>query len=1181
MADINELQKIAEEAVGLVESTTDPDKKAEFAAIAEDAVSALEQAKQMQQNPVPSTGRDPDVPYADEAMNAQVEADRIQAEKDAVMEGPLRPPAPELFEGNNLTMEEVRERRARYEQDPSFVDNWLGMDEVTVDGKRYLVPDPYQDIFSGKPKVSNLDKVYGGAVNAGANLIELGAAGVDYAANSVVGEGASNLTEKVQSNIPKMAAGEDLGDQLIIGATEVAIGLVTGSNAVNALSKARTAAQTAKGLKPAVEKTVNNLAKFVGAEAGMSATVGSDAGTLFVGPSAVVPALKGWELPGEPSKAKDVLQAKANILSDALILAGPLTAVGKGMAYTAGFMKGAFVDPILGVFSQNKREQALVNNILERLASVGGATSKEESDAIKREIVEIIRENKELVVDMGEREVTVGFDTMTALQQGLDVTKGRQAEVAMEANNLRSGVLTQGGTKTQVASEAPAKGVVESTNVLQGSGEAVTPAAKGIVDEAMAPVRMAEDRARNAAQALTEAENSIPVMIKDDPEMGARLVNLEKETGLDIYSGPSDSVDKIVAGVRKAYETMKAEKDDLFAAIQGGDLNYEAVSGMFGEMSKDQLDAFTQALPPRSPVLKLRDELTPRTITVVDEAGKPVMKPKLDAKGAPLLDAEGKAVMEQEVREETAEEMATRVNTFLAENGIDFGMMYREVRPALAEAASNLYGSASSAGNYAGAQTRRSIQYIDENLLDWVSENSDPETAMAATAAKDYYEETFAPYWKQGKLGEIATLYDGTVGRTNARMADKGLEMKPVDFKAGTSARVQDNLTNSQRAYAGHLVDLLSRGESPVPPSEVTDFILGNATIAMANSVRRDGLSKLDLGAMMQSLGEYASVLRDNFPEEYARLNAFIGKVQAAQKDVATKERLAKEALDNAAEMEKLVTGTTLKGFFQEVTGEVTENGYVAFEKMLSKADNMGQVGEIVDIARQSGNPTLIKGLQQAYASTLRRKLFGGTYESGGSQAIKLGNTEKLMSEETSSLLAYGDVIFKDNPVIMEGLRSVVSVAQGAAIGKRGRAFAGASNTAFSQEASKTMDRLVLAFIGPLTRIGARIRSATGTVIATLSPDDAAKLTMDLIMSNPEEFTRIADRALKEPTVSKETQDMVFATLVRAGIYGPTDEEGVMEAMRSAASIETQMRGAFQEDTDTMDEEMRSLFFAE
>lgn len=1162
MADLNELQSIANEAVSLAEQETDPAKQAELIAIAEEAMANLEQAQQAPTEPevtssaapAPS-GRAADVPFADEAKNAAVEEARIAERKRGIMEGPLQAPSTQLFE--SLGPEDAAKLRKRYEEDPSFRDMLIGMDEVTVDGQRYLVP-------SADPGLA--EKVYGGAINTGANILETGAAGIDILADKVVGEGASTLTESVQANIPKLKS-----DSLATTAVEVGVGMLSGAQVVNALSKAKTVAATAKALGPYISNTVRGVATVIGTEAGMSAAVDKDASTLVVGENAMIPVLEGFNIPEDATEAEKVLLKRGNILADSLLLAGPFTKLADGAIATAGFMKSAFADPLVGVFSKSAQEKALVQSILDRLASVTSASTEAEIKEVQRWLVDTIKANEELVVKMGQGEkdqIAVQYDTLTALQRGLDPEQAGERIIGVEANNIRQGALAKGSSELQDATEAPSRALETATKTVEGTGEAINPAALGVVREAEKPLRAAEEGVLTARAELSEAEQSIPVMIKEDPQMGAQIVNLEKDSGIEIYTRPNQAVDETVEGVRKSYEVMTAEKDALYEAVQGGTLTSDIVQTMFGRMDQEQLTQFLRSLPANSPVRELAGSLKPQTIKVVDEAGNPAMKPKLDAEGKPILDKDGKAITEQEVRKETPDEVSARIDNLLAESGIDFGYMYREVRPALAISASDLFASGSTASKQAGRQIRDAVHYIDNDLLDWVAKNSDPEVAQAAKDAKEYYVTTYAKYWKDGALGDVATLYDGTVGRTSAGMRETyGMEIQPVNFQQGSIDTITGILNDTQRAKTGQLIELLNTGTSSVTPATVSDYIISTALKDIARTVRSKGIDAVNTAEVAQSLSSYASILQKNYPEEFTRINAFLGKLNEAQGNVQLKRELLATAEEAAKDMqEELYTGV-LNGFLKK-NGVVNPNGYVTFSNLFNNPQSMDQLKEIVSLARQSDDPLIMEGIQQAYARNLRVKLLGGTREAAGSRALKLGESTKMLDDEASDLLAKGEIVFADKPMLMEGINSLISVTQGVAINKRGRAFAGASNTAFSQSAQQSIDRLIMAFIGPLTRLGARVRSGTGTIISRLAPDQAAAKTLDMILANPEEFTRIADEVLKDPKIPPGTYQRMFGLLIRAGIYNESDEIDYMnmigqmeiEAEKAGNAISRQMQ---------------------
>ena len=1126
MSERTELEAIANQAMTAAEAEQDDQKKQQLIQIAEDAVSRIE-AMESQATPT----------------EAPAPAEEIQVRSTDV------PPTTDMYSG--LSPDDAQALYQRYREDPRTrtrqgYENYIpGLADTYLadDGSSYKLLPPTTDIITGGSYVSIPEKLYGGYTNFVRNVAELGASGVDKAVDYIDPENELDATSYIQRNFPKTATGDSIVDTVMTEGVSLGAGILTGTQIISGLSKVKNIQQAGQYLGPYISTAVKGISQLLGAEAGMTAGASSDAGTLFVGDKAMLPVLEGFNIPEDQTEADKVIAQRANILGDAVLLAGPLTAAAKGVAYTAGFVKSAFFDPLRGVVSQNARENALVTSILDRLASVTPASTEAEIRAVQESIVETINKNKETVVEMGERnvdDVVVQHDSMTALQQGLDTTDDTQRLLSAEANTARSGVLTQGGVRTQDATEAPARGLEDVTRRVEGEGEAIQPAVETLQETGQRAVAEADQGVKRAQDAVERAELNIPKVIAEDPTVGAKISQIEDATGINIYAGRDQAADEIVGGVRSAYELMKGRKDELFNAVKGGTLKPVAVLKMFDSMSNEQAEALFRALPNNSPIRGLVS--ASRRQTVKNDAGK-------------------------EVLESVAAQKA-RIEGYLNSNNIDFGYMYREVRPALAEAASILYTAGNAAERAAGKATRDWVRYIDGDLLDWVAKNGGREASAQAKAAKDYYMREYAPFWNDGALGEVADLYDGTIARTSTGMQQEGLEIGTVNFGQGALDTLTGVLTDSQRVRTGQLIDLLDSPNTTLEPSVVTDYIIGDVLGNVSAQVRSKGADALDVDQVVNSLSSYGNIIADRFPQEAERLAGFVTSLRNAKGNVKAQQAILEQAEQTAKATKDKVYNDTLNGFFTK-NGVPNPNGYETLQRIINNPQGATQINELMELAAQSGNPLVIEGMQQAYMRNLRTKLLGATRESTGSRALNMGQATRLTDDEAGALLDHGDIIFRETPELMEGVRSLIDLTKGVAIGKRARSFAGASNTAFSQQARGTMDRIVLAVVGPLTRIGARIRSATGTVISRLSPDEAAEKALDVMMADPEEFVRIARRALAEPTIPPEVTKSLFGLMVRTGIYNEQDE---MDYLNAAAQAEIELERAANSVQSQMDE---------
>lgn len=1147
MPDYNEYNSIVQQSIDALRDETDPKRREQYQSIAQQAMSAMKAIKTQ----------------TSEELGGSYNPDTGDWEQPEPTKEPLTIPDTQMYAGK--TDQEAQDLYKNYMgSGDTYVPNnflkFLGVDPVYrggPEGKPWIIPPPTHDLgddignfisptadLPESSYVSVGDKISGTIKNTAANVAEFGAAAIDTVADKVSGEeNYLGLTEKTQQSMPKLKIGDSMVDTVIMEGVPLVAGAVTGTWVVNGLAKAPTIAKAATHLGPYITTSVKGLSHFIGADLGMTAAADSDVGTLMVGDKAMFDVLEGLNLPADPTQAEIVLTKRANILADALLLSGPLTVTAKGVEHIAGFMKSVIVDPFFRAMNKSKREEVLVQGILDKLQYVTEATNKKEIAEVQRQIVQMIEDNKELVVEMGNKnldDVVLKFDTMSALQQGLkdgdsELVNELHQKLRMASDKLRKSQVDGSGILTQIKTEQPAQALEDTLGKIEDGGSAINPAKDDLIVSGQALVDSAEANVQAAKGSLQQAEENVAKSIVEDPTMGAKIEQLERLTDINIYADKNTSMDTIVSGVRSAYETMKKRKDDLYMAVQGGSLEPSVVLNMFKKMDDEHMAALGKALPPNSPMRGLVSESRLRYDNVLQPDGKTVTR----VPEAP------------EIRE-------ARVAEYLAANNIDFGFMYREIRPALAEAGSILYTAGDVAARQAGKVTKDWVRYIDGDLLDWVAKNSDPETAKNAMIAKDYYMREFQPFWNDGALGDVADLHNATVGRTNAGMKSSGLEIQPVNFEQGAVNTLGGALTEGNRKQADHLISLLETGNTSVNPKVVTDYVIADVLADISTTVRGQGIDALDIGQINATLAKYGSVL-ENFPEESARILDFMESIKAANNNVAAKKALVEQAEQAAKVTKDAIYEDALKGFFKSLPNSkvAVPNGYAVFQKILLDPQGADQLEMLVEIAKQSDNPLILEGMQQAFARTVKSRAIGSTREVAGSRALNLGQATKMTDDQTSELLKHGDIIFQDKPEIMSGIRSIMGVTKGVAIGKRARPFAGASNTAFSQQAQRTADRIVLSVIGPLTRLGARVHAGVSTTLSRVAADEAAAMTLDLIMSDPEEFVRIARRIQKKPVIDHETRNMIFKWMVRTGIYNTGDE---MDWVNTLAQAELEVR---------------------
>lgn len=1110
-----------------------------------------------------------------------------------------------------------------------------------TDGKEYIVPEPDRSysLLEGLPIVGGLasptpgitDRIGAGVLSGirnvgelGASVIDLGAMGVSklatgevynpdlsgaynrnvpaYPSDSIVATGGELLAGLGVGSLARKAAKEFVADPLIkYGAREAAktAGTVAAKEATEAATKnvLTTAATNAKNF---VADTAKFAVRAIPEEAGMAAALSSNSDTLFIGPKAAFPLSRGLTADTSASEAEKIIKARGNILLDAIMTAPAANVAINGVTGAGRLWWGFMVAPFLKVGSQSTAEKAIVEQVLDRLASVRSGTG-EATDAAKRDIIRLIEENKEVLLANSDNILTdmqasteimnqvrdltakgdtagaqklikdyqaswnkppaaqqtdqilaepagtgvqtaVPLDTMSALERGLrqegDSAVNRQ--VTTQARGMRSGVVNSGGgaPATIERLSTPARQFEEVTSGVEqarGGAGAIEGARQSVVDTGTAAVRQTEEALGQARQQLADAERNVVQLIKEDPTFGAKIDDLSKASGINIYAGKNQAEADIVANVRRAYETMTQTKNDLYSAVRGGDVDALGLVRAMDTLQPGQLDIALTALPGNSQVGAFLNVTRRRMVQ--------------DANGA--------------VRRETDGEAFERVSQWLYDNNVDYGQLYREIRPAVSQTAELMFAASDPAAKAGGQALRNFVGWIDGPALDHVIAIGDTEIAAAARNAKDYYVKEYAPFWRDGKLAEVADLYNRTVGRTSDGLAAAGQEVMPVTFKAEARNTLISTLNDANREYAGQVIDLLSRPEAGQNAKLVTDYILGDAVggiTAKLDANPSSTLADIDVADILGKLNQYRTILTENFPQEAGRISAFIDNLSNAKGNVEQVRGLITQAEEAAKAAKASLREGAISRFFND-NGVPNPNGYAVLEGIFKNPQGATELGELITAGQT--NPLIRDGLQAAYARYIREKVLGTVQELGGNRAVKPSEISKIQSE-LNPVMEHGRAIFKDTPEVMGTIEGLLDLAGFITKSKNARAIAADPATAARMEASRATNRIVTAVFGVLSRRGAVIRNFSNAVIRKLTPEDMVYRMMDEIYSDPDKFVSLA-KGLVTDTTKRDAAIRIATLAARAGINAsgnPNYEEGglesiVNEAVNSAAKAET------------------------
>lgn len=1065
--------------------------------------------------------------------------------------------------------------------------------------KGTIVPLPNQGLFTGDMGVSLGQKLALGVRNTPSVILEAGASLVDVAANALENQiplGAVQFFDENGDFDPKYISGEEVAkrreeDPNYLTLTPVAqsafADVPKGDGIIDTIAVEGPSMVTGFGAGLKIASTVPLLGKskifrFLGGEAGMTAGTSSEVDTLLIGENAMlsglqedIPIFRGIEAEPGSAEYNKVLAARTNILMDAIMLGGTIDTAAKGIKGGTVLAYNLVAGPILDLVSPTAKQARLTEQILDRLAGVTGDPVRD--DAARREIISLIEENKDVLIEvppeMGKN-IEYATSTMDALERALADNDDELAmRILNDARSLQKGALNtpELSTLPNVANKpkAEAVNVLEQTEEALGGSDAIQESASGLRASGKAEVDALTGEVDRLSAELESLGEDLAARLRDDPELGAQIDALERASGISIYKGPEQSSTEIVSNVRAAYESMTATKDELFNAVEGGVVEADTlINVMDGLGPDDALDASISAMPGTTQIREL--------IRVT----RKIPVEELDAAGKPVLNKDGKPV----TRLETDAERSDRVAEYISENGLDYGRLYKDIRPLTSQAANDLFAG-TGAEKAAGRKLRMFVQEIDGRFLDDVANSGDEAVADAATEALDYYRTQYAPFFRDGTGGQIAELYESTVGRSSANMRQEGIEIGSINFKSKAREVVEGALQDSQFELGNQIIDIVARPEGGSDVGLVTDYFIANALKKLSGRIDEavasgKGLDSVNYTDIRNALEGYKGLLqgREEFADQVTRLDTLVdnlktGKLQG--NELQTELITAKEA---AEEAKVRILDNELGVFFKK-QGIDAPNAYESFRQLLTSPQSADTLQSLVDRAKASDNPVVLEGMQAAYMRFMRSPggFIGTASESGGARNILVRN-QQLAEDQIKPILEYGDIIFQDRPEIMEATTAILREAGLVSKSQATRSIRVGSDTAFNKEAIEAVNRFVMFTMGPLTRGGARLRAgAAGAINKFVDPTEANRM-LDELYSNPDEFVRVAKIVTDQkspPNPEKAKALRIF--LIRSQIYSEDNAPSETDLLTALSDAEFAFRDVRNKTRDAVDNQMNQI----
>jgi hypothetical protein len=972
-------------------------------------------------------------------------------------------------------------------------------------GEQTYLNRPAPTIFGDGAKTDWVSLLGTGSAEFAGQVAETGAAIFD---RTLGRKWDTNLTETVDRATPDVES-RGLAQDLI--AEGLPMILAGGWGATFAAAKLPQVGAGLNRVTSAAARVLRGFGILTAGEIAAVAGASDEAEGLLVGDGALLSIVGGLDLGDK--KSEKVLAHRFTLLADSLISGGVIVGGGTAIASASKTVWDFMLRPLVNI-ARNDRgiESVAFKDVVDSLTNVTITTSENESRVLAANLTEYVAQNRQTLIDdladpAGDQRI-IQFDTLSAMLQGTD-----NPALRTQIESLRNGALQQSNLypqtaaavgnpnrvlKEQLDNQAQDLGGatrVEQQQSLADAGETLVDSGRREIDAIRQPLVDAEARLSTAVEDIVRATQS-------DVELTGIMDKLQDITGTEVRIGPDANIDTISQSLQNSYETMRSQKNARYAAIEGGEIDPDMIVSAFSNLTPSQITAGMEQVGNKSPIREFLTQVKPRNIP--DEA---------TGVG----------------RMETEDEIASRMDIYLADNGATFGTFYNEIRPALSTLANNMFAANNPGG---GGIVRDIVKFIDNDMVEHVARTS-PDLADAAREAKRYYTEDFAPIWRgSGVMSNYANTWENTIGRSPNGNTTSGRGLDQAGYNQASDRQVASLVAPSANRYEvrGLAEALEAGGESS---EAVADYFVLDVVTSLSDQMR-PGMNNadIDFAPFAARLTSVASQLNMAFPEKAAQLNQLLRRVEDAQGDVAEIQRLIEPIRESVSVASNNLLKGELQTFFNRndmLELSVTSNPRDAFESIFKSKESVDTISRLnarIDTLDPGRQLVVRDGMQTAYNRWLDSRIFSsGAAETGGIAPLANSRASKALEDITSDL-RIGEEIFRDTPEVMETIREMVRIASEITTSKGTTPVRSMSATAYNQAAQSATNKFIFLFMGPLSRVGTRTRAiASNWTQSEETLRDFSRIK-DRIFADPEEFARLAARYNSNPR-NQEAEEML------------------------------------------------------
>lgn len=930
--------------------------------------------------------------------------------------------------------------------------------------------------------------LWNAAREAGIGLIENNpvTAGPEWLVNKgkeiLTGEKTPTVAETVSEVVPKYEnPDENLAESLLREAAEWLPGIIAGGKG---------AQQIIPNLPSITSKFLKFLGMGVGAEAGGSfMSANPDSKEVVVGEDSMASERWGFNLPdietdvpGMNDFSQKRLNDKLELFADSLVTSGLVT-VGVAPLKFAANVIGGIGSKLKAWQSLPAQEQKAGTALIEVLGDINPYDSNAVRTSKMKGVIADLKKNKDFVVKLGNTDPAVG-------------------DVAYKKDTI-------GAKIEQLNPETQGSQIAELESIRTSALSGKSPELSKALDN---PVKGLEGTLDRMYDTRGGSDN-IPY---------ARDVGITKAE--DLYVEPV--------------------KKELFDATERLAQNSEGVEGLirndptFGplleKLGKTVNIDFSNLS--REPLATIR--------TKIDEASRIMTAEKdrlYNAIGPAPIDQEGLKNFLGTYGEALPADVRKQLEGLFDSNTIDwtnpdakatgFEKLYREVNPLITRHLNSLLGSKSN--DFMKIDALRALRdHIDIDQVNFVEKSGFAPAAQSVKDAKEYFANTYSKFWRQGALEDIQKIL------RNPKKLDAEVESEVL---IGTTLKDVD-----RPKYISHIADLLERSEGGATAGPMLDYALLEIAKDIQKTVNGNlegTLTAEDAVKFSGMLDRFVPILDRVAPGRKQEINDFLNKVRTSQFDTKTIEADVLRLQEKLKSSEHLVYDDIFRDFHGKLSGNARElfpNSYESMKTLFNDKQSTERLGTIMKLV--DDDPLAIQGVRAAYAKNLNDVLL--SQEKTPSHAHRVDN-QKLgeFLDPDSTLAKNGELVY--GKAYMDMIRAIAQPVYNITSVTGVKRGAGQDTNFANREGLKAFNSVVTLIWGVLDPTAAKIRVTAGQLASKYDPEDQVKTILDKMMSDPDEFIRIAEDILKAetPVLSTEMKQRVFKALTKAGIYSESEDQ--------------------------------------